>query len=336
MKFKVGDIVKVREDLESGEEYNEVIFDERMKEFKGKTYKIKQVVDEEESYFLEGCYYNSKSSTYWWYFNDEMLEAVDDDFETVTFGSYYKNNSNTKEPIEWIVLEKTNGKALLITKYGIDCKKYNETYTDVTWETCSLRYWLNNTFLNNAFSNEERNKIQNTSDKVFLLSIEEAKKYFSSSDSRKCQPTPYAIQNGVYTVDGDGWWWLRSPGNSQSSAAYVDYGGLVYSNGYRVSRGNDCVRPALWINLESEIVKSKTSKIIAVNHLNYELQPINSVYYFKITDDVEVGDLVYCDTCYGLAVCKVVKIYTTLDEVFELPNLPELRFMKECRKELKQ
>lgn len=187
----------------------------------------------------------------------------------LTFGSYYKDSSNIKEPIEWLVLKRENNKALITTKYGIECKKYNETYTNVTWETCTLRKWLNNDFYNNAFSSEEKNKLLNTkvhtpdnpkyntkggndtNDKVFLLSIEEAEKYFSSNKSRECKPTPYAKQNGAYldSDNGNCWWWLRSPGLGQCRAAGVGIDGCVYYIGNCVNNDDGCVRPALWINL---------------------------------------------------------------------------------------
>ncbi|MBP3696995.1 MAG: hypothetical protein J6J45_05560, partial [Clostridia bacterium] len=63
----------------------------------------------------------------------------------ITFGSYEQDNdlSNGKEPIEWLVLDKQDGKVLVISKYALDAKPYNDEYVDVTWETCTLRSWLN-------------------------------------------------------------------------------------------------------------------------------------------------------------------------------------------------
>ena len=61
--------------------------------------------------------------------------------KTVRFGKYELGFDVC--PIEWIVLDKVDGKALIITKYGIDCKRFNETNTNVSWETSPLRKWLN-------------------------------------------------------------------------------------------------------------------------------------------------------------------------------------------------
>lgn len=187
----------------------------------------------------------------------------------VFFGAYEQDNdtSNGKEDIEWLVLEVKDGKVLLISRYALDRKPYNTRYTDITWETCSLREWLNNDFIDSAFSAKEQVMIPTvtvsadknpeydtypggaTQDKVFLLSIAEANKYFRSDSARQCKPTRYA---GAYANSDNGscWWWLRSPGGSQSSAAGVHIGGAVSCYGNYVLTGGGAVRPALWINLE--------------------------------------------------------------------------------------
>ncbi|MCQ2462165.1 MAG: DUF6273 domain-containing protein, partial [Clostridia bacterium] len=200
----------------------------------------------------------------------------------IKFGSYFLNNKSANKPIEWQILDIKDGKALLISKYALDCQKYNKSSTDVTWENCSLRKWLNGTFLNNAFSSDEQAVIATTNvstgknplyhtnpgnattDKVFLLSIKEAEKYFTTDELRKCASTAYAKAQGAYTsknyktASGEAicQWWLRSPGVSQDNAAYVRSDGSVSYLGDRVDYGIDCVRPALWINLDSLLFKS--------------------------------------------------------------------------------
>ena len=190
----------------------------------------------------------------------------------VTFGAYEQdnNNSNGKEDMEWLVLEVKDGKALVVSKYALDCKQYNTSNTDVTWETCTLRKWLNNDFINAAFFSYEKAMIPTvtvsadknpnyntnpgnaTQDQVFLLSITEANKYFSSDSARQCEPTDFAVANGAWESDSSNcWWWLRSPGDDQYSAAYVNYDGDVYESGHLVYRGSYAVRPALWIDLNS-------------------------------------------------------------------------------------
>ena len=222
---------------------------------------------------LENCYIGKYGEEKW---NKIKNIKVGD---TYTFGAYEQDNStsNGKEAIEWTVLDKDGMSLLLISKQALDCQQYNTSYTDVTWESCSLRKWMNGTFLNKAFNAEEQAQIQNTTvsadknpeyntnpgnattDKVFLLSINEVEKYFNSDEARKCAPTAYAKAQGAYTSDSyktasgaaTCWWWLRSPGNNQNNAAHVYRGGSVYCTGSPVSDVADAVRPALWINLDS-------------------------------------------------------------------------------------
>ena len=136
--------------------------------------------------------------------------------------------------------------------------------------------WDNGTFFDAAFSSEEQNRIisstatadknpsystspgNNTTDKVFLLSIKEVNKYFKSDDARKCAHTDYAIAQGAWTSNSNKtcgratcWWWLRSPGYKSNKAAYVHNDGAVIDNGSSVNSDFAAVRPALWIDLGS-------------------------------------------------------------------------------------
>lgn len=188
----------------------------------------------------------------------------------ITFGSYEQDNNlaNGKEPIEWLVLEKKGGKALVISKHALDWQQYNTDFEEVTWETCTLRKWLNDEFINSAFTSSEKSRIptvtvtadvnpscdtdpgNDTQDRVFLLSIDEANEYFDSDEARKCTATHYAQERGVWQAyDWIGCaWWLRSPGNFQEFAAN-GYEGYVDSYGSSVSGSNIGVRPAMWITL---------------------------------------------------------------------------------------
>ena len=190
----------------------------------------------------------------------------------VVFGSYEQDNntSNGKEDIEWLVLAKEGDQVLVISRYALDCIPYNRSSTSVTWETCSLRKWLNGTFLNAAFSESERAMIpsvtvsadenpsystspgNSTTDQVFLLSITEVNKYFSSNSARQCQGTAYCYAQGAYKADnGNCGWWLRSPGDYSNDAAYVYNFGRVDGSGINVNYDGYAVRPALWIDLGS-------------------------------------------------------------------------------------
>lgn len=170
--------------------------------------------------------------------------------DTVPFGNY---NGNT----EWIVLAKDDVKILIISKYALEMRSYNTEYKSITWEKCTLRSWLNGTYLTSAFSSDEQSRIieasienpdnpkygiaggNNTMDKVFLLSIDEVNKYFTTDSARQ---TTLADGTSV-------WWWLRSPGDTGKFVALVNRNGSVNDIGHYVYSGQGAVRPALWIDI---------------------------------------------------------------------------------------
>lgn len=167
----------------------------------------------------------------------------------ISFGKYEQDNdtSNGKEDIEWLVLEVVDGKALVVSKYALDAQPYNiEAVSDCTWEACSLREWLNSTFINAAFSDSEKTMIfaaNLTGDQVFLLSVAEAEEYFDSDGVGQFKATTYAQANG-----SGSYWWLRTPGKLPGHASYVTGGGNIALGGDIVSVFG--IRPALWIDLE--------------------------------------------------------------------------------------
>ena len=190
--------------------------------------------------------------------------------ETIEFGNYPQEEDGTEKPIEWIVMKKEGNQVLLLSKYVLDAKPYNEEVEEVTWETSDIRKWLNNEFYTTAFNKAEKAKIQtsliknednseygtsggnDTEDKVFLLSEKEAETLFSNDKKRIAKATEYAEESGVYgNEEKAAWWWLRSPGDDRYCAAVVNSDGWVYGDGSRVNGSDDGVRPALHLNLSS-------------------------------------------------------------------------------------
>ena len=189
--------------------------------------------------------------------------------ETIEFGNYPQDKDGTEKPIEWIVMKNEGNQVLLLSKYVLDAKPYNEEFEKVTWETSDIRKWLNNEFYTTAFNKTEKAKIQasliknednseygtsggnDTEDKVFLLSEKEAETLFSNEEERIAKATEYAEKSGVYDEEKGAWWWLRSPGDISSSAAEVYSDGWVSRDGDYVDGSSDGVRPALYLNLQS-------------------------------------------------------------------------------------
>ena len=172
------------------------------------------------------------------------------------------------EPIKWRVLQSENGEAFLLSDVILDKQLYNENDKYVTWEKSSLRAWLNKKFINRAFSDEEKEKINiteiinqdnpvygteggnNTFDKIFLLSLSEVseqqdgEKYgFLDDEIRACGKSDFSKT--------ESWWWLRSPGYHGHHAAVVNKYGWVDRDGSCVSIYSGGVRPALHLNLQS-------------------------------------------------------------------------------------
>lgn len=196
--------------------------------------------------------------------------------DQIIFGSYEQDNdaSDGKEDIEWIVLAKEPDRILVISKYGLDAKAVNENGIVKTWENSSLRKWLNEDFINTAFSDEEKERIlkttviaednpeygtkagNDTEDKIFLLSISETEMYLSTKEDRICKVTEYAEANGNYydqgfpEIEGKMVWmsWLRSPGARRDDFANISYEGEIIYGG-AISGENLSVRPAMWIGI---------------------------------------------------------------------------------------
>ena len=207
----------------------------------------------------------------------------------VTFGTYPQTAlGNDQTPIEWLVLARDGRQALLISRYGLDAKPYNTKLSSTTWGKCTLRTWLNDTFLNKAFSSTEQTAIlttdvdnskqqcysgwnpsreNDTKDKVFLLSYAEANKYFGiqyvgtnvASQKARVAPTAY-IEGKIYTynesktIDGQnaGTWWLRSPGKKSLDASVTTASGMFNSSDVNLV---EIVRPALWVSIDSPIFR---------------------------------------------------------------------------------
>ena len=190
--------------------------------------------------------------------------------ETIEFGNYPQEEDGTEKPIEWIVMKNEGNQVLLLSKYVLDAKPYNEELEEVTWETSDIRQWLNNEFYTTAFNKTEKAKIQtsliknednseygtsgenDTEDKVFLLSEKEAETLFSNDEEKIAKATEYAEKSVVYVNEEKAvLWWLRSPGLYGSSAAVVGSLGWVNRDGSNVDSSHAGVRPALHLNLQS-------------------------------------------------------------------------------------
>ena len=188
----------------------------------------------------DGSIYNTlKNATGWDENNDirigeakyRRLKGEDATYTRSDQGGQYDWKDNYKtyhyfkyEPIKWRVLNRSGNDALLLADIALDDQKCNTNDEYVTWETSSMRSWLNGygasmnepktdyskkNFINSAFSSIQRNGIKTTSvvnnnsiiygtesenniaDKVFLL---------ANSEDYKDVATSYGFdfENDVY------------------------------------------------------------------------------------------------------------------------------------------
>ena len=180
--------------------------------------------------------------------------------EMGSFGDYQDDEQRFQEDVEWAqqlreaetLVNVADGPgwialdvaleyncALFISQDIIAQKAYHEPGGSITWANCSLRTWLNGSFLSSLPAQIRSRVMEGTSDQVFLLTFDEVRKYFKSDSDR------VAKFNG-----STGWWWLRSPGYYPSDAAFVSTDGYVNDHGLLVYHADGGVRPALWLNLE--------------------------------------------------------------------------------------
>ena len=194
--------------------------------------------------------------------------------DTVSFGSYEQDNNpaNGAEPIQWIVLEKKDGRMLLWSDYVLDHQPYDEGGEDITWADCTLRSWLNGSFYETAFNEAEQALIptvelrnpnnsvsytnggKNTKDKVYILSFSELLDLGGSNlEGLYTYPTAYAAERGVneHAQYGTCQWWMRTPGVTQNTACYCDMTGMPLYSALVNSTGIG-VRPMIWVLVGSE------------------------------------------------------------------------------------
>ena len=215
--------------------------------------------------------------------------------DNVFFGSYYQRNADTKDPVKWRVLSNAGGQLFLLSDQNLEVFQYHTERENVTWETCTMRSWLNgydaaytdDNFLDAAFSDREQAAIavtnvinydneeydpgsgnftdggNDTTDRVFLLSIMDLynRVYFPPKTSDLSTNTVYVADGGklrsyMNPAGEADRWWLRSPGFTQKEAAFMeDLGGSV-PEGNPVDNRNTAVRPAFNLNLSSVLFTS--------------------------------------------------------------------------------
>lgn len=152
--------------------------------------------------------------------------------------------------MDWRVLDKKDGKVLLLKDNALGSTPFDETGKNTTWESSSVRKWLNKDFLQENFLQEEQDIIlkttvkntpnttyntpagKDTTDKLFLLSCGEVNQY----------------TKGIHKTNSC--WWLRTPGAAANSMSFVYRDKTVMDYGYDVTNTKITVKPAIWVNVK--------------------------------------------------------------------------------------
>lgn len=192
----------------------------------------------------------------------------------VPFQRLMQQQPEERVPIRWRVLKREENRLLLISECTLDARQFAR-FADTAWDKSEIRKWLNGDWFASepsffdAFTKEDAARIvptkvpahlnpkwggwpgEDTEDKVFLLSIEEARTLFRDDADRICKPSALAVKKavGIDKNTGNTSWWLRTNG-CQGSTAFVDKDGSIQEYGFdKTFLYGMPVRPAMWITV---------------------------------------------------------------------------------------
>lgn len=151
---------------------------------------------------------------------------------SIYIGQYEQDDEpeNGQEPIEWIIVDETEDSYLLISRYVLDYVTYSDVRENAAWSTSSLRRFLEEDFLPQAFSEEERQFISRTNhvedgiksrDLLFVPSLAEQQRYLTGENAKGVL-TPSALREVASllirrTIN----WWLRDIWTSKKTSAVI-------------------------------------------------------------------------------------------------------------------
>lgn len=225
----------------------------------------------------------------------------------IEFGNYWQEDTNgdgvadkndEKTPIRWIKWDNDeDGKVLLMAEKCLDSKPFHDTEEEVAWKDCTLRSWLNEEFLADAFSEQEQSAIVETTHdtKAALSMFADRKEDISSTEKvfipdvnelpgiaikdnllvgdrgnlRRCTVnTPYcASLEGRYDVNKYDNYWLRNNGQTNGEAMTITVeGGVMYLGD--VTGIGVGVRPMLYLDLSKTDLYRTTTEKTNIFHIN--------------------------------------------------------------------
>lgn len=253
------------------------------------------------------------------------------------------------EPIKWRVLSVNGNTALVISDAGLDCQPYNWNDVSVTWDTCSVRSWLNGydgsknepgidysskCFAKTAFTDDDMGAIQKVdvpgneaNDWIFILSESEVWEStatpfgFSSNsgindEARRCKPTDYSKASGLYTAKDSGvtlegycYWWVRALEPGSTTPGVFSAG--PKDRGGSVTSARNAPRSALYLDLTSASVFSAGT--VSSNGAVSEVEPVASGAGGHFAEGFSFETDVFCFQNFGYK-CNSTTIGEALSE----------------------
>ena len=185
--------------------------------------------------------------------SDSKIEFDNNDLfsdESIFFGSYEQDGdlSNGAEDIEWNIIAREDDKVLLLSKYIIESEIVSDNLHMPIYDDTVARNKLIGEYYDKFFNTSEqeiieqrtlnnfdcplkkynKDKTYQSQDKIFLLSLEEIRKYFGDTnkplEKLKTKSTYYVtdvkkIERKINDVDVKNCFWLRSPGSNEGFAS---------------------------------------------------------------------------------------------------------------------
>ncbi|MBR1454086.1 MAG: hypothetical protein IJ593_05535, partial [Lachnospiraceae bacterium] len=202
-------------------------------------------------------------------------------YDDMWFGTYPQNDTsgNQYEPIRWKIITQNENEALLIPEKIIDDQAYHNSSVNITWENSDIRSWLNNTFITNAFTNNQISTIiektihtighqtypdMDTLEKVFLMSSGEVDGYASKMGSVTAQATEYAKaknDRALRVENGNSRWWLRNLYRNYEAYIVGFNGYLPWDRGVTYEKYSGGVRPVLYVDLQSPTFQNTSNNV---------------------------------------------------------------------------
>ncbi len=153
---------------------------------------------------------------------------------------------------DWFLADRIGSRCLLIKKNAItpDAELvFSDSSANTSWESSSMRRYLNSVYFGESFSEKEKEliiestikadinnvykgvKVNDTKDKVFLLSVDELNRY-----------TDYINKT---TKSG---WWTRTPGANEGTLVFVDINKKILYYGYEMTEESIKMKPIIWVD----------------------------------------------------------------------------------------